>query len=93
MKNLPQMPDIPEEEQTPLVKALLGILEQYATRIVLLEETVAGLKDEINILKGEKKRPTFKPSGMNESTGKTSRGTGARRTNGPDPRRNPRTLN
>jgi len=26
MKNLPQMPDIPEEEQTPLVKALLGIL-------------------------------------------------------------------
>ena len=76
MKNLPQMPDIPEEEQTPLVKALLGLLEQYSTRIVLLEETVAGLKDEINILKGEKKRPTFKPSGMDKSTDKTSGGAG-----------------
>lgn len=76
MKNLPQLPDIPEEEQTPLVKALLGLLEQYSTRIVLLEETVAGLKDEINILKGEKKRPTFKPSGMDESTDKKSGGAG-----------------
>jgi len=76
MKNLPQIPDIPEEEQTPLVKALLGILEQYSTRIVLLEETVAGLKDEINILKGEKKRPKFKPSGMDKSSDKTSGGTG-----------------
>lgn len=76
MKNLPQIPDIPEEEQTPLVKALLGLLEQYATRIVLLEETVAGLKDDINILKGEKKRPKFKPSGMDESTDKKSDRTG-----------------
>ena len=76
MKNLPQMPDIPEEEQTPLVKALLGIIEQHSTRIVFLEETVAGLKDEINILKGEKKRPTFKPSGMDNSTDKKSDGTG-----------------
>jgi len=72
MKKLPQLPDIPEEEQTPLVKALLGLLEQYSTRIVLLEETVAGLKDEINVLKGEKKRPTFKPSGMDKSGDKTS---------------------
>ena len=61
MKNLPQLPDIPEEEQTPLVKVLLALLEQFAERIVLLEETNAKLKDEINILKGEKKRPTFKP--------------------------------
>ena len=72
MKNLPQMPEVPEEEQTPLVKALLGLLEQYSTRIVLLEETVEGLKDEINILKGEKKRPNFKPSGMDDSTDKKS---------------------
>ena len=72
MKNLPQMPEVPEEEQTPLVKALLGLLEQYSARIVLLEETVAGLKDEINILKGEKKRPNFKPSGTDDSTDKKS---------------------
>lgn len=67
---MPQLPVIPEEEQTPLVKALLGLLEQFSTRIVLLEESVAGLKDEINILKGEKKRPVFKPSGMDKSTDK-----------------------
>lgn len=72
MKNFPQLPDIPEEEQTPLVKVLLGLLEQQSTRIVLLEETVAGLKDEINILKGEKKRPTFKLSGMEKPIDKRS---------------------
>lgn len=72
MKNLPQIPQIPEEEQTPLVKALLGLLEQYSTSIVLLEETVECLKDEINILKGEKKRPKFKPSGMDKSSDKKS---------------------
>jgi hypothetical protein len=76
MKNFPQLPDIPEEQQTPLVKVLLGLLEQQSTRIVLLEETVAGLKDEINILKGEKKRPTFKPSGMEKPTDKKSGGAG-----------------
>ncbi|CAG0907082.1 unnamed protein product [Cyprideis torosa] len=75
MKTLPQIPNIPEKEQTPLVKALLGLLEQQATHIVLLEETVAGLKDEINILKGEKKRPTFKPSKMDKSTNNASSGT------------------
>ncbi len=68
MRNLPQLPDIPEEEQTPVVKALLVLLEQYSTRIVVLEETVTGLKDEINILKGEKKRPDFKPSKLDKST-------------------------
>jgi len=68
MKNLPQLPDIPEEEQTELVKTLLALLEQFAARIVLLEETVVGLKDEINILKGEKKRPKFKPSNLDKST-------------------------
>jgi len=59
MKNFPQLPNICEEEQTPLVKVLLGLLEQQSTRIVLLEETVAGLKDEINILKGGEKTPNL----------------------------------
>lgn len=76
MRNLPQLPDISEEEQTPVVKALLALLEQYSTRIVFLEETVAGLKDEINILKGEKKRPDFKPSKLDKSTDEKSAKTG-----------------
>jgi len=76
MKKLPPLPEIPEEEQSPLVKALLGLLEQYATRVASLEETVAGLKDDINVLKGEKKRPDFKPSGMDGGSGKKSGDTG-----------------
>ncbi len=39
MKNLPQIPDNSEEEQTQLVKALLVLPEKYSARIVLLEET------------------------------------------------------
>ena len=35
---------------------------------MLLEETVAGLKNQINILKGEKKRPKFQPSAMDGSS-------------------------
>ena len=79
MKNFPQLPDIPEEEQTPLVKALLVLLEQFAERIVLLEETNAKLKDDINILKGEKRRPTFKPSGMDKSSDKKPGGAGKKK--------------
>ena len=78
MKSLPPLPEIPEEERTPLVKALLGLLEQYGTRIVVLEEAVAGLKDEINVLKGEKKRPGFKPSGMASGSDKKPGGTGSK---------------
>jgi hypothetical protein len=32
------------------------------------DEEIAGLKDEIAILKGEKKRPIFKPSGMEQNS-------------------------
>jgi len=78
MKSLPPLPEIPEKEQTPLVKALLGLLEQYGTHVVVLEEAVAGLKDEINVLKGEKKRPDFKPSGMASGGEKKPGGTGSK---------------
>ena len=52
-----------------------GLLEQQTTRIVLLEESVAGLKDQINILKGEKKLTKFKPSAMDGSSDDQSSGT------------------
>jgi len=75
MKNLPQIPDIPEEEQTPLVNVLPGLPERQSTHVVLLEKTVAGLKDQINIFKEEKKRSKFKPSAMGESSDDQSDGT------------------
>ena len=70
-----KLPDIPESEQTPLVKGLLELIEQLANDVERLTHTVeaqkeeiAALKDEINILKGQKKRPKFKPSNLDEST-------------------------
>ena len=72
-----QLPDIPEEEQTPTVKGLLVLLETFAERAQQQDEKISLLKDEINILKGEKKRPIFKPSKMNEQAGENNEKTGA----------------
>jgi len=57
-----KLPDIPEHEQTPVVKALLGIIEELVVTVQRQEEEIQQLKDEVAILKGEKKRPKFKPS-------------------------------
>lgn len=68
MKKLPSLPDIPEQDQTPVVKALLGLVEQLIERVQQQNEEIALLKDEINILKGEKKRPVFKGSKLDKQT-------------------------
>jgi len=70
VKKPPVIPDIPEQDQTPTVKALLALAEQFAQQIQLQTEEIARLKDEINILKGEKKRPVFKPSKLDAQTDK-----------------------
>lgn len=62
------MPPIPEAERTPLVVALLGIIEMQALRIQRQGEQIEQLKEEIRILKGQKKRPQFKPSKMDQGT-------------------------
>ena len=62
------IPDIPESEQTPVVKGLLLIIEQLAAHSQRQQEEIDLLKDEISILKGQKKRPVFKASKMDEST-------------------------
>ena len=69
-----KLPDIPEEEQTPLVKVLLGIIEQLVERVQRQEEEIVLLKDEIAVLKGEKKRPTFKASKLDKEAGKQADG-------------------
>jgi len=69
MKKLPSLPEIPEPDQTPVVKALLGLVEQLIDRVQQQDEEIALLKDEINILKGEKKRPVFKGSKLDKNTG------------------------
>jgi hypothetical protein len=64
-----RVPEIPEAEQTPLVRGLVGIIEEQAEQLRRQEELIGQLKDEIAVLKGEKKRPRFKPSGMEEKAG------------------------
>jgi hypothetical protein len=57
-----ELPPIPEAERTPLVEALLGIIDTQQQHLQKLEETVGQLKDEMALLKGQKPRPTIAPS-------------------------------
>lgn len=63
---LPPLPDIPAEQRTPLVEALLGIIRAQQDRIREVEETVQTLRDEIAILKGQKPRPQIAPSRLEQ---------------------------
>ena len=64
------IPTIPEAERTPLVTLLLGLIEDLAERVQRQDEEIEQLKDEVRVLKGQKKRPQFKPSKMDEQTDK-----------------------
>jgi hypothetical protein len=68
MKPRFSLPTIPQAERTPLVVVLLGLIESLAERVQKQGEEIALLKDEVRVLKGEKKRPQFKPSKMDEQT-------------------------
>ena len=57
-----ELPPIPDAERTPLVEALLAIIDAQQQRCQQLEETVQKLRDEIAILKGQKPRPQIAPS-------------------------------
>ena len=54
-----------------MVEGLLVLLEQFSQIIQQQAEEIDLLKDEIRILKGEKKRPTFKPSQLDKETEKS----------------------
>ena len=58
---LASVPDIPLEQRTPLVEALLAIICAQQDRIRQLEETVQQLRDEIAILKGERQQLIYLP--------------------------------
>jgi hypothetical protein len=56
------LPPIPDAERTPVVVALLAIIDAQQRRIAFLEEEVQKFRDEIATLKGQKPRPTISPS-------------------------------
>src|SRR5271155_1392252 len=63
-----ELPAIPDAERTPLVEALLTIIDAQQQRLQQLEETVQQLRDEIAILQGQKPRPKIAPSQLDQPT-------------------------
>jgi len=57
-----QIPEILEEEKTPLVLQLVGIIEQISASNLLQAEEIQQLRDEIARLKGQKPKPNIQPS-------------------------------
>lgn len=54
-----ELPPIPDAERTPLVEALLALIDAQQLRIQELEQSVGKLKDELAILKGQNPRPNI----------------------------------
>lgn len=70
MKKHVELPKIPEEENTPLVQTLVGMIEFLVDKVQKQVEEIGQLRDEINVLKGEKKRPKFTSSKIDKKTDK-----------------------
>ena len=57
-----QIPEISEEEKTPVILQLFAIIEQISVANLLQAEEIQLLKDEIARLKGQKPKPKIRPS-------------------------------
>ncbi|PWF48581.1 hypothetical protein [Massilia glaciei] len=66
--------ELPRKQKTQVSK-LQTFAECLLAENIAFEERLVRLTDEVAILKGEKKRPVFKPSRMNEDAGKADRST------------------
>lgn len=69
-----ELPHIPEAEQTPVAQGLLVLVEKIIEHTQKQQQEIDVLKDDIKVLKGEKKRPKFKPSKLDESTHEETEG-------------------
>jgi hypothetical protein len=63
-----ELPTVSPEELSPLIIQLLGIIETLIEENRQQSETQQQLRDEIAVLKGEKPKPKFKPSKLDQST-------------------------
>ena len=76
MTIISKIPNVTEEEQTPLIYALVGTIHSQQEQIhsqqeqiQLQQEQIQQLKDEIARLKGLKPKPIIKPSQLEKPTG------------------------
>lgn len=84
---IPEVPEIPEEEQTPTVKALLFLIHQLirmthelSHKVQDQAEEIEKLKEEIAKLKGQKGPPKIRPSKKGEDAkGKAAKDAGKNR--------------
>ncbi len=66
-------PYVAEVDRTPALMKVLAWSDGLVEIIHQLLEERGHLKDEVAVLQGEKKRPTFKPSRMHEDAGKPAK--------------------
>ena len=68
MPDLKQLPNIAEAQRSPLVEQLLVQLEHLLEENLRQAEIIQQMRDEIAVLRGQKAKPKFKPSGMETET-------------------------
>ena len=64
MKKLPPIPDLPEEEKTPVVRLLLAFIEEQQEVIVEQQKEIDNLKSEVARLKKLPPKPNIKASSL-----------------------------
>ena len=62
-----KLPNISEDEKSPLVVQLLALIEQQASITQQQAEQIQLLKDEIARLKGHNPKPKIRPSSFRSS--------------------------
>jgi hypothetical protein len=89
MPDLKQLPSIAEAQRSPLVEQLLVQLEHLLEQNRRQAEVIQQMRDEIAVLKGQKAKPKFKPSGMEPQTepGGDAEGSDADDNDGDGPRK------
>ena len=86
MPDLKPLPSIADAQRSPLVEQLLVELERLLEENRRQAELIEQMRDEIAVLKGQKARPRFKPSGMDAETEPDGDGDGSEGGDGGDGR-------
>jgi len=63
-----ELPELREEDLTPVTQRLLEILQQLQEKVLHQDEIIRQLKDEIAVLRKQSKRPRIKPSNLDKNT-------------------------